>query len=114
MTRTISKKHGHRYRKYPEEKPFLTPKKERVYSGSHLFCIKCNKELDNQGEMFGVNHNFPWGGVLIETSGHYGSTFVDSGFGEDCIRFYICDDCLKDAVERDVAHRFDMKQATDT
>lgn len=79
---------------------------------AELKCIKCKKVLEDQGGIWNVNHGVPYGGVLIQSAGHYGSSVVDSMDGEDNILFCICDDCLKEAIDDKLVTYFDIKITT--
>jgi len=36
----------------------------------------------------------PYNGIHIQTSGHYGSSVIDSMCNEEVLHIYICDNCL--------------------
>lgn len=59
-------------------------------------CLCCDKPLEP------VTTDAPYqpnDGVICDTSGNYGSTVFDAGFGERLV-FFLCDDCLVAKKER--------------
>jgi hypothetical protein len=62
-----------------------------------LPCLKCGRELRNVFP--GDVENQPNDGVVLTTSGNYGSTVFDSLVG-DVLEVNICDPCLVEAGEK--------------
>lgn len=59
-------------------------------------CLCCDKPLEP------VTTDAPYqpnDGVICDTSGNYGSTVFDAGFGERLV-FFLCDGCLVAKKER--------------
>jgi transcription elongation factor Elf1 len=87
-------------KKTAEIELILLPKKNPPKK-LNLQCIRCDKklEIDNHG---GFNaHVFPnvYYGVVLRSSGQYGSTVLDCGVGipsgyHDEIQIIICDECI--------------------
>ena len=59
-----------------------------------LPCIVCGKKLKN---VF-AGSNQPSDGIVVMTTGNYGSTVWDSMNGE-FLEFNVCDPCLREAAE---------------
>jgi hypothetical protein len=63
-----------------------------------LFCIKCNKSLEN---FMGEDNHQPIGGLSLVGYGHYGCTVWDPMNGS-FLEMAICDSCLSDAIKNNI------------
>lgn len=60
-----------------------------------LICIVCKRQLD---QAFRDSDNVPYGGVVFNARGNYGSTVYDPFSQDESLEINVCDMCLLEAA----------------